>query len=83
MAAATHPKAQAEVQAQLDSVVGKDRGAMLPAWVLSCYSPEAVPTFDDESVLPLVTAFYLEAYRWRPVSYGGMNQITYLCGSDR
>lgn len=55
MAAATHPKAQAEVQAQLDSVVGRDR----------------VPSFDDESLLPLVTAFYLEAYRWRPVSYGG------------
>jgi len=55
MAAAAYPKAQAEVQAQLDSVIGRDRS----------------PTFDDESLLPLVTAFYLEVYRWRPVSYGG------------
>ncbi|EKM48394.1 uncharacterized protein PHACADRAFT_214820 [Phanerochaete carnosa HHB-10118-sp] len=41
MTAAVHPKAQAEVQAQADSVIGRDR----------------LPTFDDESLLPLVTAF--------------------------
>lgn len=29
MAAATHPEIQAEVQAQLDSVVGNDRGKPL------------------------------------------------------
>ena len=29
MAAATHPQAQSEVQAELDSVVGKDRGPLL------------------------------------------------------
>jgi len=55
MAAATHPEIQAEVQAQLNSVVGKDR----------------VPTFDDEKLLPLVIAFYLETFRWRPISWGG------------
>ncbi|EKM55937.1 uncharacterized protein PHACADRAFT_256887 [Phanerochaete carnosa HHB-10118-sp] len=55
MAAATHPKIQAEVQAQLNGVVGKDR----------------VPTFNDEKLLPLVTAFYLETFRWRPISWGG------------
>lgn len=55
MAAATHPQAQAQVQAQLDSVVGRDR----------------VPTFDDEKLLPLVVAFYLETFRWRPISWGG------------
>lgn len=30
-----------------------------------------VPTFEDEKDLPLVTAFYMEAFRWRPVSLGG------------
>lgn len=29
------------------------------------------PTFEDEDLLPEVTAFVLEAYRWRPVSAGG------------
>ena len=29
IAAATHPQAQSEVQAELDSVVGKDRGSLL------------------------------------------------------
>ncbi|EKM49780.1 uncharacterized protein PHACADRAFT_265459 [Phanerochaete carnosa HHB-10118-sp] len=56
LAAASHPEIQAEVQAQLDSVVGKDR----------------VPTFDDEKLLPLVVAFYLETFRWRPISLGGV-----------
>ncbi|KIP04789.1 hypothetical protein PHLGIDRAFT_31183 [Phlebiopsis gigantea 11061_1 CR5-6] len=55
MAAAKYPETQVAVQAQLDAVVGKDR----------------LPTFGDESLLPLVAAFYLEAYRWRPISYGG------------
>lgn len=30
-----------------------------------------MPTFEDEKDLPLVTAFYMEAFRWRPVSVGG------------
>lgn len=78
MAAATHPEAQAAVQAQLDAVAGTDRRTSYPhlpgGMTLNMVLP--VPTFDDESLLPLVTAFYLEAYRWRPVSYGGKR--TYL-----
>ncbi|OSX61654.1 hypothetical protein POSPLADRAFT_1046942 [Postia placenta MAD-698-R-SB12] len=57
MAAACYPEAQARVQAQLDEVVGRDRA----------------PTFEDEDLLPEVTAFVLEAYRWRPVSAGGFS----------
>ncbi|KAK7019021.1 cytochrome P450 [Favolaschia claudopus] len=55
MAAATFPEAQKKVQEQLDSVVG----------------PNKLPTFQDESILMQVTAFYLETFRWRPVSAGG------------
>ncbi|KZT68699.1 cytochrome P450 [Daedalea quercina L-15889] len=55
MAAALFPEAQAKVQAQLDQVVGRDKA----------------PTFDDEADLPEVTAFFLEASRWRPVAAGG------------
>ncbi|KAF9821612.1 hypothetical protein IEO21_00458 [Rhodonia placenta] len=56
MAAACYPETQARVQAQLDEVVGSDRA----------------PTFEDEEMLPEVTAFVLEVYRWRPVSAGGV-----------
>ncbi|KAG1854460.1 cytochrome P450 [Suillus subalutaceus] len=55
MAAAIHTDAQARVQEELDSVVGRTR----------------LPTFDDQEVLPQVTAFMLESMRWRPVSLGG------------
>ncbi|KAK7046704.1 cytochrome P450, partial [Favolaschia claudopus] len=49
MAAAAFPEAQKKVQEQLDSVVG----------------PNKLPTFQDESVLMQVTAFYLETFRWQ------------------
>ncbi|KAJ7627632.1 cytochrome P450 [Mycena polygramma] len=55
MAAATFPEAQMRVQEQLDSVIGSGK----------------LPTFQDEANLVQVTAFYLESYRWRPVSAGG------------
>ncbi|KAG1894747.1 cytochrome P450 [Suillus fuscotomentosus] len=55
MAAATHTDAQARVQEELDNVVGRTR----------------LPTFDDQEMLPQVTAFMLESLRWRPVSLGG------------
>ncbi|KAJ7136063.1 cytochrome P450 [Mycena epipterygia] len=55
MAAAAFPEAQVKVQEQLDAVVGSDK----------------LPTFQDEADLVQVTAFYLESYRWRPVSAGG------------
>ncbi|PAV20692.1 cytochrome P450 [Pyrrhoderma noxium] len=55
MAAALFPDAQRQVQDQLDSVVGYER----------------MPSFGDMDLLTLVTAFYLETFRWRPVSVGG------------
>ncbi|KAG1895682.1 cytochrome P450 [Suillus fuscotomentosus] len=55
MAAATHTDAQARVQEEFDNIVGRTR----------------VPTFDDQEMLPQVTAFMLESLRWRPVSLGG------------
>ncbi|KAG1794705.1 cytochrome P450 [Suillus variegatus] len=55
MAAATHTDVQARVQEELDNVVGRTR----------------LPTFDDQEMLPQVTAFMLESLRWRPVSLGG------------
>jgi len=56
MAAACFPDAQARVQDELDLVVGRDR----------------VPSFGDQDMLPQVTAFMLESYRWRPVTVGGI-----------
>ncbi|KAG2131618.1 cytochrome P450 [Suillus bovinus] len=55
MAAATHTDAQARVQEELDEVVGRMR----------------LPTFDDQEMLPQVTAFILESLRWRPIVLGG------------
>nr|GAT43916.1 cytochrome P450 [Mycena chlorophos] len=55
MAAAAFPETQLRVQEQLDAIVGSSR----------------VPTFQDEADLVQVTAFYLESFRWRPVSAGG------------
>ncbi|KAJ7138849.1 cytochrome P450 [Mycena filopes] len=55
LAAAAFPEAQSKVQQQLDAVVGAGK----------------LPTFQDESDLVQVTAFYLESFRWRPVSAGG------------
>ncbi|KAG2099605.1 cytochrome P450 [Suillus discolor] len=55
MAAATHTDAQARVQEELDNVVGRTR----------------LPTFEDQEMLPQVTAFMLESLRWRPVTLGG------------
>ncbi|EIN10755.1 cytochrome P450 [Punctularia strigosozonata HHB-11173 SS5] len=52
VAAAKHPAAQVQVQAELDRIVGLQRA----------------PTFDDENGLPQVTAFMREVYRWRPAS---------------
>jgi hypothetical protein len=38
---------------------------------ISCGSFDVAPTFADLENLPQVTAFYLECYRWRPVSVNG------------
>ncbi|KAG1733319.1 cytochrome P450 [Suillus lakei] len=50
MAAACHPEEQAQVQAELDAVIGRNQ----------------VPTFADETSLPRLRAFILECQRWRP-----------------
>ncbi|THH11537.1 hypothetical protein EW145_g596 [Phellinidium pouzarii] len=55
MAAACFPDAQRKVQEQLDIIVGHDR----------------MPSFDDMEALTEVTAFYLETFRWRPITVGG------------
>ncbi|KAG1836813.1 cytochrome P450 [Suillus subalutaceus] len=55
MAATIHTDTQARVQEELDDVVGRTR----------------LPTFDDQEMLPQVTAFMLESLRWRPVALGG------------
>jgi len=34
-----------------------------------------VPTFDDQEMLPQVTAFMLESLRWRPVALGGTSHL--------
>ncbi|KAF8186770.1 cytochrome P450 [Pholiota molesta] len=54
MAAALHPEAQARVQAELETMVGRERA----------------PTMADEEMLPQTKAFVLETFRWRPVSAG-------------
>ncbi|CAL1703574.1 unnamed protein product [Somion occarium] len=55
MAAATHPEELKKVQSQIDAVVGRDR----------------LPNYDDEPLLSRVTAFVLEAHRWRPIAPQG------------
>ncbi|KAH8113419.1 cytochrome P450 [Phellopilus nigrolimitatus] len=55
MAAALFPDAQRRVQEQLDAIVGRDR----------------MPSFGDMDVLTEVTAFFMETFRWRPISVGG------------
>lgn len=45
------PEVQRKAQAEIDSVVGKDR----------------LPDFGDQSQLPYVTAILEEALRWHPV----------------
>ncbi|KAG2084650.1 uncharacterized protein F5147DRAFT_731633, partial [Suillus discolor] len=34
-----------------------------------------LPTFDDQEMLPQVTAFMLGSLRWRPVNLGGMSYL--------
>ncbi|KAG1852612.1 cytochrome P450 [Suillus tomentosus] len=50
MAAACFPEEQAQVQAELDAVIGRHRA----------------PTFADQQSLPCLQAFISESLRWRP-----------------
>ncbi|KAG0708197.1 cytochrome P450 [Suillus ampliporus] len=60
MAAACFPEEQAEVQAELDAVIGRHRA----------------PTFADHESLPRLHAFISEALRWRPVVPNGVAHQT-------
>ncbi|KAJ8587529.1 cytochrome P450 [Rhizopogon salebrosus TDB-379] len=62
MAAACFPEEQAEVQAELDAVIGRHRA----------------PTFADQSSLPRLQAFISEALRWRPLVPGGGLSLSWL-----
>jgi cytochrome P450 len=60
MAAAHFPEEQANVQAELDAVIGRER----------------VPTFADKPSLPRLEAFISEALRWRPLTPEGLPHRT-------
>ncbi|KAH9956358.1 cytochrome P450 [Russula dissimulans] len=60
VAALCFPKITERLQAELDSVVGRDR----------------MPAFDDERSLPLFAAFIKEVTRWRPVVPVGIAHAT-------
>ena len=80
MASARYPEAQRRVQAQLDTVVGRDRreptlklgtlGRTLTKYI--------VPTFADQDKLPEVWADIEELYRWRPVVPSGAFHDTFI-----
>ncbi|KAJ5583990.1 uncharacterized protein N7459_003790 [Penicillium hispanicum] len=52
LAALLHPEETKKLQQEIDDVVGRDR----------------MPTWEDQDHLPLVSAFFREAMRWRPWS---------------
>ncbi|KAF8838138.1 cytochrome P450 [Paxillus ammoniavirescens] len=71
LAAACHPEAQARVQQEMDTIVGKDRGEHILS-TLFTHVPDhltltLVPTFEDWNQLPQLHAFISEALRWRPI----------------
>jgi hypothetical protein len=51
-----NPDAQTKAQEEIDRVIGSDR----------------LPTFDDESKLPYVSALSKEVFRWQQVAPFGM-----------
>lgn len=72
MAAACFPSEVLKVQEQLDAVVGRSRGKIYLNSDSNSHSTSMlVPNFEDEEHLPLVTAFYQEAHRWRPIGPSG------------
>lgn len=74
MAAACFPTQVARVQEQIDLVVRRNRGMSFLNRVFACGPMglfRLVPRFEDEENLPLVTAFYQESQRWRPVGPAG------------
>lgn len=71
MAAAIFPEEQAKAQAELDAVIGRDRGMGIvhPPIRISTQAL-SVPRIEDQTALARVTAFALECFRWRPTSWG-------------
>jgi cytochrome P450 len=51
LAMVLYPDAQKRAQAEIDSVIGRDR----------------LPTFEDRASLPYVDAIVRETFRWNPV----------------
>ncbi|KGO77172.1 Cytochrome P450 [Penicillium italicum] len=60
LAAILHPTETKQLQQQIDDVVGRDR----------------MPDWEDQENLPLVSAFFREAMRWRPWSPLGAPRAT-------
>jgi hypothetical protein len=56
-----NPDAQAKAQEEIDRVIGTDR----------------LPTFDDESKLPYVSALSKEVFRWQQVAPFGMSSYSF------
>ncbi|KAJ3524602.1 hypothetical protein NM688_g8533 [Phlebia brevispora] len=52
LAMVLYPEVQKKAREELDRVIGQDR----------------LPTFEDDTQLPYITAIYREAMRWRPVT---------------
>ncbi|KAG1840961.1 cytochrome P450 [Suillus tomentosus] len=72
LAAACHPEAQARVQEQLDTVVGRERA----------------PSFEDVQRLTELHAFMHESLRWRPVvplgfPHRATRDIIWVCEIDK
>ena len=55
-----NPDAQAKAQEEIDRVIGTDR----------------LPTFDDESKLPYVSALSKEVFRWQQVAPFGTRRCS-------
>ena len=58
-----NPDAQTKAQEEIDRVIGTDR----------------LPTFDDESKLPYVSALSREVFRWQQVAPFGMSSYSLIC----
>jgi hypothetical protein len=56
-----NPDAQTKAQEEIDRVIGTDR----------------LPTFEDESKLPYVSALSREIFRWQQVAPFGMYALSY------